>query len=44
MNSFYEKYILGNWKYEDGKGVLRVEKIGETYKREWKIEITLYIL
>lgn len=38
MNGLHEKYILGNWKYEEGKGVLRVEKIGETYKCVWKID------
>lgn len=38
MNSFDEKYILGNWKYNDGKGVLNIEKIGETYTCMWKID------
>lgn len=38
MSSFDEKYILGNWKYDNGKGVLSIEKIGETYKCMWKIE------
>lgn len=38
MNSYEEKYILGNWKFDDGKGILSIEKIGETYKCIWKID------
>lgn len=38
MNSYEEKYILGNWKFDNGKGILSIEKIGETYKCIWKID------
>lgn len=38
MNCYEEKYILGNWKFNDGKGILSIEKIGETYKCIWKID------
>jgi hypothetical protein len=38
MNFYEEKYILGNWKFNDGKGTLNIEKIGETYKCAWKID------
>lgn len=38
MNFYEEKYILGNWKFNDGKGALSIEKIGETYKCAWKID------
>lgn len=38
MNCYEEKCILGNWKFNDGKGILSIEKIGETYKCIWKID------
>ena len=38
MNCYEEKYILGNWKFNDRKGILSIEKIGETYKCIWKID------
>ena len=38
MNCYEEKSILGNWKSNDGKGILSIEKIGETYKCIWKID------
>lgn len=38
MNCYEEKYILGNWKFNDGKDILSIEKIGETYKCIWKID------
>ena len=38
MNFDEEKCIAGNWKFNDGKGILSIEKIGETYKCIWKID------
>ncbi|MDR3594503.1 hypothetical protein [Clostridium sp.] len=38
MNCYEEKCILGNWKFNDGKGTLSIEKIGEAYKCAWKID------
>ena len=36
MNCYKEKCILGEWKSNDGKGNLNIEKIGETYKCTWR--------
>lgn len=38
MNCYVEKDFLGNWKFNDGKSTLSIEKIGETYKCIWKID------
>lgn len=38
MNSYEENRILGNWKFDNGKSILSIEKIGETYKCIWKID------
>lgn len=38
MDSYKDKCILGNWNFNDGKGTLSIEKIGETYKCIWKIQ------
>ncbi|NOW90354.1 hypothetical protein BCD91_002377 [Clostridium beijerinckii] len=35
MNCYKEKCILGEWKSNDGKVSLNIEKIGETYKCTW---------
>lgn len=38
MNCYEEKDFLGDWKFNDGRGTLNIEKIGETYKCIWKID------
>jgi len=38
MNSHEDTYFLGNWNFNDEKGTLNIEKIGETYKCIWKID------
>lgn len=38
MSSYEDIHFLGNWKIENNKGTLNIEKIGETYKCVWKIE------
>ncbi|WP_238947967.1 hypothetical protein [Clostridium sp. YIM B02569] len=36
MNCYKEKSVLGEWKFNDGKGNLNIEKTGETYKCTWR--------
>ncbi|AOR25112.1 hypothetical protein [Clostridium taeniosporum] len=38
MNCYDDTYFLGNWNFNDKKGTLSIEKIGETYKCIWKID------
>lgn len=38
MGCFEEKYILGDWKFSDGKGIFSIEKVGEIYKCVWNID------
>lgn len=38
MNCYEDTCFLGDWNFNDKKGTLSIEKIGETYKCIWKID------